>query len=411
VNDTKNQISKSPGGSREKMGSIDRNDFLPAVFILSNIVLGALLFVSGCSGGRMNISIDQSPHDQPMYGRSADRLFVDSSAFTFPLSMRWEYDAGAGFGHAPMIVAGNILFVGTLRGELHAVNLANGERLGYLKTYSPVFAAPALFDGMLVFCTESGEENLAAFDIEKREIRWSKDLGGISASPLVYRSQLIAAGLNGTIAAYDTLGNESWNFNTTSEVRSSPAASAGSVFCANTKGEIFALDASDGSLRWKGNVNGAVYAGLTVHGSTLIVASRDSSVYLFNTDNGSIIRRIVVGNKVMASPAVQNGILYIPTLDGVVLAYDSATGELLWKFNARSVINTTPVVAANALFVASLDRYIYALDPETGRELWKYELPARIKSTPIIWNNALIVAGDGKIVYRFDSAVPSQIQQ
>ncbi|MHB1049661.1 MAG: outer membrane protein assembly factor BamB family protein [Bacteroidota bacterium] len=397
------------GGEGEKIGTIGKNFAVSSCVVLT--VIAVLALFSGCSGGRMNISIEYSPHDQPMYGRSADRLFVDSSVFTFPLSIRWEYDAGAGFGHAPMIVAGNTLFAGTLRGELHAVNLADGERLGYLKTYSPVFAAPALFDGTLVFCTESGEENLAAFDIENREIRWSKDLGGITASPLVYRSLLIATGLNGAVAAFDTLGNEEWIFKTKSEIRSSPAASAGTVFCANTKGEVFALDASDGSLKWKGNVNGAVYAGLTVYGSTLIVASRDSSVYLFNAENGSIIRRIVVGNKVMASPAVQNGMLCISTLDGVVLAYDIATGEQRWQFNARSVINTTPVFSANALFVVSLDKNIYALDPANGKELWKYELPVRIKSTPILWNNSLIVAGEGKIIYRFDSAAAAQIQQ
>lgn len=385
--------------------------FCPHVLLISIVLLSVVALVSGCSGSRMNIVVDRSPHDQPMYGRSADRLFTDSSAFTFPLSMRWEYDAGAGFGHAPMIVAGKILFVGTLRGELHAVNLADGERLGFLKTYSPVYAAPALFDATLVFCTESGEENLAAYDIAKREIRWSKDLGGISASPLVYRNMLVAAGLNGAIAAYDILGNEAWIFKTKSEIRSSPAASAGTVFCANTRGEVFALDAADGSVRWKSNVNGAVHAGLTVHGSMLIVASRDSFVYLFDTENGSIVRRIVVGNKVMASPAVQNGTIFITTLDGAVLAYDIAAGERRWQFNARSVINTTPVIAANALFVASLDKHIYALDPATGRELWKHEIPARIKSTPIIWNNSLIVAGEGKIIYRFDSAAAAQIQQ
>ena len=396
--------------------AIERNETtalirsVSSVFLPPFIFLAALTLFAGCSGARMNISIDQFPQDQLMYGRSADRLFVDSSSFTFPLSIRWEYDAGAGFGHAPMIVAGNTLFVGTLRGELHAVNLSDGDRLGYLKTYSPVFAAPALFNGTLVFCTESGEENLAAYDIEKRKIRWSKDLGGISASPMVYRSMLIAAGLDGTIAAFDTLGNEAWIFTTASEFRASPAASAGTVFCANTNGEVFALDAFDGSLRWKRNVNGAVYAGLTVHGSTLIVSSRDSSVYLFDTESGDNTRRIVVGNKVMASPAVQNGILYITTLDGVVLAYEIATGELRWKFTARSIINTPPVVAANALFVASLDKHIYALDPRSGNELWKYELPSRVKSTPIVWNNTLIVAGDGKIIYRFDSSTAAQKQ-
>jgi outer membrane protein assembly factor BamB len=362
-----------------------------------------LLSIAGCSANRMNITLERTPFDQPMYGRVPERTFADTSQFTFPLAVAWSYESGAGFGHAPMVVGGSTLFVGTLRGEMQAVDLGSGKRIGNIKTYSPVYAAPALFNKLLIFCTESGKENLVAFHIPESEIVWTKDLGGIAASPLVYRERLIAAGLNGTVVAIDSNGIDVWKYSARGEIRSSPAAAGNSVYCATTKGEIFALNAEDGSLRWKASTRNAVFAGLSVVDGYVVAASRDSSVSLFDAENGTLARRFNVGNKIMASPSAKNGMLYIPTLEGSLFAFDIASGELRWRFNAKSVINTTPIVVSNAIFVASLDKYLYALDSESGEVLWKYELSARVKSTPIVWKNSLVIAADDKTIYSFTS--------
>jgi len=352
----------------------------------------------------MNITLGRTPFDQPMYGRVPERTFVDTSRFAFPLNRTWTYEAGAGFGHAPMVVAGSTLFIGNLRGEMQAVDLGTGKRIGNIKTYSPVFAAPALFKNLLIFCTQSGKENLAAFHLPESEIVWTKDLGGIAASPLIHRDLLIAAGLNGDILAIDSNGIDIWKYSARGEIRSSPAAAGNSVFCATTKGEVIALNADDGSLRWKATTRHAVFAGLSVVDGYVVAASRDSSVTLFNAENGTVARRFAVGNKIMASPSADDGILYIPTLEGSIFAYHIASGELRWRFNAKSVINTTPIVVANAVIVASLDKHLYALDRKSGEVLWSYELPARVKSTPLVWKNSLLVAADDKTVYSFTSA-------
>lgn len=368
------------------------------------VVVAASALLNGCSSTRLNVQVTPSEGDRVMYGKIPERSFFDSSRWTFPLRQTWEYDASAGFGPAPMIVVGSTMFVGTLRGELHALDLAAGKRSGYIKTFNPVFAAPAYFKKLLIICTESGKENLAAFDLQRNDFRWTRDLGGIVASPLILNDLLIVAGLNGHISAYDEYGTEIWTADLQSEIRSSPAASDTIVYCASTKGEIVALSAANGRLLWKTSANNALYAGLTVSGGRLFAASRDSSVYIINGRNGAVENRIVVGNKVMAAPAVSDGMMIITTLGGLVGAYSVPSGSPLWEFRSQNAVNTTPFMTPSAVFVASLDRNIYALDPGTGAVLWKQELPARVKTSPLVWKNSLYIASEDKNIYRFDSA-------
>ncbi|MEW5799359.1 MAG: PQQ-binding-like beta-propeller repeat protein [Bacteroidota bacterium] len=371
--------------------------------ILLIIAICTFIFF-GCSAIKFKTELNRSPYDWAMYGKSPERQFTDTSSFTFPLSIAWEYDASAGFAQSPMTIVGSTMFVGTLQGELHAVNLETGKRFGYMKTFSPVQAAPTLFHEYIIIATESGKENLIAYKMEDGEERWIRDMGGVVASPLVWNDRLIVGGLNGRLVSLEQYGIEQWSFNAGAEIRSSPALAQGIVYCATTQGKVFALDAATGTLKWQSSTGNAVYAGLTIADSTLIVASRDSSVYLFDAASGALKKKISTSNKIMATPSSAHSVLYVPSLDGTVTAYSIMAGTILWKFQANSVVNTTPFITPTALFVASLDHHLYALDPATGNVLWKQEMEARIKTTPLVWKNSLFVAAENKTIYCFRSA-------
>lgn len=371
--------------------------------IFVTLCLSSSMFFIGCSVIKFKTSLTITPFDWSMYGKIPERQFTDTSTFAFPLSVAWEYDASAGFAQSPMTIVGTTLFVGTLQGELHAVNLETGKRIGYSKFFSPIQAAPTLFHDLIIVAVESGKENVIAYKIDNGEERWFKDLGGVTASPIVHNDQLIVGGLNGKVMSLDRYGIEQWSFNTESEIRSSPALADSTVFCATVQGKIFALNAANGSLQWQAKAGSAVYAGLSVVNGTLIAASRDSCVYLFNAGDGTLKKKIATANKIMASPSAGNGALYVPSLDGTVTAYSLAAGDVLWQFKAQSIVNTTPFITPSAVFVTSLDHFLYALNPHDGTVIWKRDMETRIKTTPLVWKNSLLIAGEGKTIYCFRS--------
>ncbi len=131
---------------------------------------------------------------------------------------------------------------------------------------------------------------------------------------------------------------------------SAPIAVGETVFVADRKGVVRALDAANGELRWKAYTGGAVYF----------------------------------------APAFWNGRVYVGSADGWVYAYEAATGRQLWRFRAApqqrlipvfgKLISTWPVaggvvaedgVVYAAAGIANYDgTHVYALDAVTGQVRW-----------------------------------------
>ena len=361
----------------------------------------AMTILTGCGSIlKLRAPLNHSIYDVPMYGKTYSRIFTDSSAFSFPLSVVWEFDASAGFGNGSPIVIGNVLFIGTLQGELYAIDIESGKRISYMKSFAPISSSPVLFKKYLIVGTESVNESLISINTEYGDIRWTQNVGGVVSSPMIKDSLLYVGGLDGKFycleAAY---GSKKWTFDTEYPVRSSPCATGELVFCANTNGTVFALDAGSGNIRWEFKTSNAVFAGLTVSNGKLFVASRDSNLYVLNADSGTLDRKISIGNKIMSTPAIDQDRLYVPSLDGSLSAYSISDGILAWKFQSKSAINTTPVITPSAIFTVSLDQHFYALSPMDGTVLWKYDFESRIKTTPLVWKNSVIIAAENKNVY------------
>ncbi len=385
----------------QKRSSIISHSPVPPFRILAAVCL--LIAAAGCGSSlKLKTALTHSPTDIPMYGTTAARQFTDTSSFAFPLSMAWEYDASAGFGNNSPVVVGSTLMMGTLQGELHAVEITTGKRIKYIKNFSPISSSAAVYQKYVIVGTESSADNLISFDTEDGDVRWTSSTGGTASSPLLAGDLLCVGGLDGQLYCFDVLyGKKRWTIDTKSPIRSSPCSADSLVFFANTKGEVFAANVNTGAHAWKYETGNAVFAGLTVAGGKLFVGSRDSLLHILDASTGAVHLKIPIGDKIMSTPAVQNGRVIVPSLNGSIASFNVSDGALRWKFQTKSAVNTTPVITPRAVFVASLDRHIYAVSPEDGTVLWKHDLETRIKTTPLLWNGSLIIAGEDKNIYCF----------
>ncbi len=367
------------------------------------VVLIIILLLNGCGSTlKLRLNMEHSLHNVPMHGKNAARDFTDSSFFSFPLSIAWEYDASAGFGNGAPIVVNKTLIIGTLQGELHGIDIETGKRISYNKNFSPISSSPVAYQQYLIVGLESTNDNLISFNTDRGDIQWSKNIGGVVSSPFVDNDLLYVGGMDGIFYCFKLpYGELEWKYDTKASIYASGCAFDDLVFCANAEGNIFGLDKKSGEKKWKFSTRDALFAGLTSYKEKVIAASRDSNVYILDAASGMLERTIFVGNKIMSTPAVSNDIIYIPSLDGTMSAYTISDGSLRWRFQAHSAINSTPVVALNALIVSSLDNKVYALSLDDGTIQWKYDVESRIKTTPLVWQNSIFIAAENKTIYCF----------
>lgn len=368
---------------------------------VGTVILSAVMTACGPTV-KLRTTMNHSPYDVPMSGKNATRDFSDSSSFSFPLTKSWEYDASAGFGNGSPIVVGKVMIIGTLQGELHAVDIETGKRIGYVKNFSPISSSAAVYKKYIIYGIETTADNLISIDTDDGEIQWTRNVGGVVSSPLIDNDRLFIGGLDGKIYCLDAdYGSKKWVFDTESPIRSSACAWNNIVFCANTKGIVFAFDANSGERKWQFSTGNAVYAGLSVSEGNIVVGSRDSTIYILDALTGTMRNRIPVGDKIMSTPAISNNTVFVPSLNGTLSAFSISDGSIKWIFRSKGGINTTPIITSNAVFITSLDKHLYALSPSDGTVLWKHDFDSRIKTTPLVWRNSVIVAAEDRNIYCF----------
>ena len=367
------------------------------------IVLVLGIFLAGCAGIRIGRPLKQQPGDWLMYGGAATRVNQSNAIITPPLYQAWEYNALAGIATTPL-VRDSVMIIGTLHGELQAVNLSNGKRLGYIVLESAVAATPA-WDGAYVYVPSAqGTETLACIGIEESERKWVAQLGPIESSPLLVGDLLYVVALDGTLYCLNKKdAAEVWKFvpapkEKRMQVHSSPATDGNIIVFGSDEGCIYAVDRLGGQLRWKYQVGGSVFATPIITEGKVVVGSTSGLLVSLNANDGTLVWKYDTGSRIFGAASATKDLIFVGSADGHCHAVKSSSGAKVWTFSAKSVLNSAPLVAGNILYLGSLDRTLYALRVESGEELWQYAAPGRIRVSPVIWGTTLLLTYEDKFV-------------
>ena len=173
-----------------------------------------------------------------------------------------------------------------------------------------------------------------------------------------------------------------WRFKTSGRVISSPAIVSGVVYVGSTDGNLYALDASAGTLKWKFSTESWVTSSPAVDSGNVYFLSYDSNFYSVDAVSGQLKWKFRTGGEkryagkhlhhlqpaaetmpdpwdfYLSSPSVWNSHVYFGSGDGNVYALDGNSGSLKWKFQTGDVIHSSPAIVDGTLFVGSWDSYL-----------------------------------------------------
>lgn len=152
---------------------------------------------------------------------------------------------------------------------------------------------------------------------------------------------------------------------------------------------------------WSASTAAYINSSPAVANGIVYIGSEDRNVYAFNATTGTLLWKTPTGDLIHSSPAVANGIVYIGSTDNKLYAFDAMTGKPRWTLTTGDRIYSSPTVANGIVYVSSQDHKLYALDAITGAILWTYTTGDAIDSSPAVANGMVYVGSfDGK-VYAF----------
>lgn len=205
-------------------------------------------------------------------------------------------------------------------------------------------------------------------------------------------------------------GSVAWKTGVVGEALSRPVVSDGLVLIHTSNGQLQALNEADGAVKWTVNLD---MPSLSLRGESApttafgaaIVGGDNGRVSAVLMQQGQLIwqQRISQANgpteidrlsDVDTTPVVVNGVVYALAYNGNMTALDLRSGQIMWKRDLGSISDF--VIDGNRIYIIDQNDRVLALSTDGGVTLWtQSDLLHRNLTSPALYNG-YIVTGDSE---------------
>ena len=234
---------------------------------------------------------------------------------------------------------------------------------------------------------------------------WEFDTGDdiTMSSPTIVNGTVYIGSTNETLYAVNaTDGSLKWKYQTSDNeypysdsVETSPTVVDGVVYFGADTGRVYALHAANGSLKWTHKTDRAVDSSPTVAGDTVYVGGRDDYVYALRTSDGSVRWKYKTGQDVTSSPTVVDGTVYVGSRDENFYALNASDGSAEWVYtNTSSDVDASPTVVDGVIYIGGRD-ILHAIYASNGSQKWTYDAEYEGVSSPTVKDDTVYIAVEG----------------
>jgi len=227
------------------------------------------------------------------------------------------------------------------------------------------------------------------------------------ASDVMYRANAQHTGVFNP-GSVPTNNNLLWTFDKQNHPITAPAIADGIVFFGSEDHNLYALFASNGSVKWQYTTGDMIRSAPAVNNGIVCFGSGDGSIYGINAADGSLRWRVLTGAGYdgvgYSAPAIDSGTAYIVSYDRNLYAIDTGSGFVKWKFpfnsDSTSEAESSPAVADGIVFFGAPSRKMFAVFASNGTRKWQYTGPTTMSQippgTPVISNGIVYIGGPGR---------------
>lgn len=273
-------------------------------------------------------------------------------------------------------VGGNLVFVGTSKGHLYALNM-QGKKLWGAVLSSETQGQPRYFDGTVI--TRTSDYHIYGIDANDGHRKWvyeraTPSLSLKSNAGLVVDSGFVYAGFSGgkLVAIRADNGKLVWEASIAqpkgvteieriADITSLPFVDGSIIYVVAYQGKVAAVDRQRGQVLWNRDVPS--YAGLYAENSRVYLSHTMGSVYALDNQNGRTFwRQGALGYRQLTVPLPMDAVVAVGDLEGYLHLLSQDDGS----FVGRTQLGSKPIMSLVAesntqLYAQSSDGHLYAL--------------------------------------------------
>ena len=158
-----------------------------------------------------------------------------------------------------------------------------------------------------------------------------------------------------------------------------PAYQSGSIYAADHKGLLMAIDADSGNKLWEIKTKLPFTGGPGISDNLLLMGTENGEVFAFDASTGTQLWSATVTSEVLAAPAETDGIVVIRCIDGRIFGLDADTGQRIWIYDHSVPLltlrgNAPTLLRAGVAFIGYDGGQVVALRTEDGTLMWEQTL-------------------------------------
>jgi eukaryotic-like serine/threonine-protein kinase len=296
----------------------------------------------------------------PQFRGNSQLTGISLTSIPKEIKLLWTYNAGESIESSAAIVGG-IVYVGSQKGELVALDLQSGAERWKYKTAGPIGeSSPAVINGVV----------------------YIGDLSGVVHA----------------VSAGD--GRGLWTFKTDSEVKSSPVVVGDKVLIGSYDGHLYCLSAGNGSVVWKLKTDGPVHCAAGVLAGVAYISGCDETFRAVRVSDGHELFKVASGAYTGASPALVGQFAYYGTFNNDVLGVNIKTRRVAWRYThpqRQFPFYSSAGVVDGRIVVGGRDKMVHCLNAATGKKIWTFATRARVESSPGLADGRVFVgSNDGR---------------
>jgi len=296
--------------------------------------------------------------DWPTFQNDDARHGMSPCVFAPPLEERWSAGPGYYTMYTGSVYHEGVLYAASIEGFMTAFDAFAGNviwqrQLGSLWYYpsAPVWEGGVVY---VVFDTETEGAAMYALDADTGETIWK---AGEAETGMDLNARI------------------------------SPIVAGGLVFGGAWSGELYALDAEDGSVVWTYTTSGSPGVGIAIGGGMLFHCVYTGEIIALDMLTGELIWSLATPDSILTTPLYAQGYVYAMTSSGTMYALEAASGAIVWQTTGLGYYwISCPAYDGHTLFIGSDDGNFRAINSTTGSLLWTLPFYSNIESSPACAN-------------------------
>lgn len=154
-----------------------------------------------------------------------------------------------------------------------------------------------------------------------------------------------------------------------------PRFSSGTLFAADYKGRLVAVDAESGRKNWELKTEQPFSGGPGLDDDQIYMGTIDGRVIAYERGSGTELWNAQVSSEVLTPPESADGIVVVRCIDGRVFGLDAVNGRRIWIYDHKVPLltlrgNPNLLIRAGVVFVGYDDGSVVSLKLEDGSVVW-----------------------------------------